>query len=67
MAIANNLKELRTQRNLNQEDLAVAIGSCCRTISRIERGERNPSLELALRIASYMELPLEDIFQAYDP
>ncbi|MCQ2510612.1 MAG: helix-turn-helix domain-containing protein [Lachnospiraceae bacterium] len=67
MAIANNLKELRTQRNLNQEDLAVAIGSCCRTISRIERGERNPSLELALRIASYMELPLEDIFRAYDP
>ncbi|MCQ2500979.1 MAG: helix-turn-helix transcriptional regulator [Lachnospiraceae bacterium] len=67
MAIANNLKQLRTERNLNQEDLAAAIGSCCRTISRIERGDRNPSLELALRIAAYLELPLEDIFQAYDP
>lgn len=67
MAIANNLKQLRLERNLNQEDLALAIGSCCRTISRIEKGDRNPSLELALRIASYLELPLEDIFQAYDP
>lgn len=67
MAITNNLKELRAQRNLKQEDLAVAIGSCCRTISRIEKGDRNPSLELALRIAAYLELPLEEVFQAYDP
>lgn len=55
------------QRNLKQEDLAVAIGSCCRTISRIEKGDRNPSLELALRISAYLELPLEEVFQAYDP
>ncbi len=63
MPISNNLKELRSQRNISQEELAEAIGSCTRTISRIEKGERNPSLELALRIAACLELPVEEIFQ----
>ena len=63
MAIATNLKQIRMERNLHQEDLAVAIGSCGRTIGRIERGERNASLELALRLAKYLDIPVEDLFQ----
>ena len=63
MAIATNLKQIRIERNLHQEDLAIAIGSCGRTIGRIERGERNASLELALRLAKYLELSVEDLFQ----
>lgn len=62
MAVTNNIKELRMERNLIQEDLAAAIGSCSRTIGRIERGERNASLEVALRIARYFQVPVEDIF-----
>ena len=63
MAIATNLKQIRMERNLHQEDLAIAIGSCGRTIGRIERGERNASLELALRLAKYLDIPVEDLFQ----
>ncbi len=63
MAIATNLKQVRMERNLLQEDLAIAIGSCGRTIGRIERGERNASLELALRLARYLEIPVEDLFK----
>jgi len=63
MAIATNLKQIRTERNLLQEDLAIAIGSCGRTIGRIERGERNASLELALRLAKYLDLSVEELFQ----
>lgn len=63
MAINNMLKDIRIERNLIQEDLAEATGSCSRTISRIERGERNPSLEMAIRIARYLNLHVEDIFQ----
>ena len=63
MAIATNLKQVRMERNLLQEDLAIAIGSCGRTIGRIERGERNASLELALRLAKYLEISVEDLFQ----
>lgn len=66
MAIATNLKQIRMERNLHQEDLAVAIGSCGRTIGRIERGERNASLELALRMAKYLELPVEQLFHIHD-
>lgn len=63
MAIATTLKQVRMERNLHQEDLAIAIGSCGRTIGRIERGERNASLELALRLARYLDIPVEDLFQ----
>lgn len=63
MAIATNLKQVRIERNLLQEDLAIAIGSCGRTIGRIERGERNASLELALRLASYLDVSVEELFQ----
>lgn len=66
MAIATNLKQVRTERNLLQEDLAIAIGSCGRTIGRIERGERNASLELALRLAKYLNIPVEELFHVND-
>lgn len=66
MAIATNLKQVRMERNLHQEDLAIAIGSCGRTIGRIERGERNASLELALRLARYLNIPVEELFQISD-
>ena len=66
MAVATNLKQVRMERNLLQEDLAIAIGSCGRTIGRIERGDRNASLELALRLARYLDIPVEELFQIDD-
>ncbi len=66
MAIANSLKQIRIERRLHQEDLAVAIGSCGRTIERIERGECNASLELALRLSQYHKVSVEDIFSIDD-
>ena len=66
MAIATNLKQIRKERNLHQEDLAIAIGSCGRTIGRIERGERNASLELALRLSKYLDIPVEQLFKLND-
>lgn len=63
MAIATNLRQVRTERNLQQKDLAFAVGSSRETIVRIEQGQRNASLELALRIARYLDIPVEDLFQ----
>ncbi len=62
MAISTTLKQIRTERNIRQEDLAIAIGSCGRTIGRIERGERNASLELALRLSRYLGISVEELF-----
>ena len=66
MAINNTLKDIREERNLIQADLAEAIGSCSQTIGHIEREERNPSLEIAIRLAHYLKVPVEDIFQVED-
>ena len=65
-AINNTLKDIREERNLIQADLAEAIGSCSQTIGHIERGERNPSLEITIRLAHYLKVPVEDIFQVED-
>ena len=65
MAINNTLKDIREERNLIQADLAEAIGSCSQTIGRIERGERNPSLEIAIRLAHYLKVPVPYCFCTY--
>ena len=61
MAVSNTLRQVRTERNICQEDLAIAIGSCGRTIGRIERSERSASLELALRLSKYLDV-VEELF-----
>lgn len=63
MAVTNNLRKIREQRGLIQEDLATATGFCTKTISRIERGERTPSAEFMLRVSAYFNLLVEDVFK----
>lgn len=60
--VVNNLKQIRKQRGLNQEDIAIATGYSERTISRIERCDTPPSAEFMLRISAYLNLLVEDIF-----
>ena len=62
MAVSNTLRQVRTERNICQEDLAIAIGSCGRTIGRIERSKRSASLELALRLSKYLDVAVEELF-----
>lgn len=62
MAIINNLKDIREDVGESQEDVANATGACSRTIGRYERGERNPSLEIALRLAKHFEVSVEELF-----
>ena len=66
-SVVNNLKEIRKERSLNQKDLAEAAGTCESTISRIERCERNPSLEMALRLSAYLGLAVEEVFSYEKP
>ena len=62
MAIISNLKDIREDVGESQEDVANATGACSRTIGRYERGERNPSLEIALRLAKHFEVSVEELF-----
>jgi DNA-binding XRE family transcriptional regulator len=58
----NRLAVLRAERALSRQELADALGINYQTIGYIERGEYNPSLELALDVADYFRLPVEAIF-----
>lgn len=60
--VANCLRELRREHGLTQEKLAEDLGVTRHTILALEVGRYVPSIELALRLASYFRRPLESIF-----
>lgn len=58
----NRLEELRLQRGIKQEELAAALKVSRQTISSLENGRYNPSIQLAFRLARYFGLSVEEIF-----
>lgn len=60
--VHNRLNVLRAERGLSRQDRADAVGVHVQTIGYLERGEYNPTLALALRIAGFFELPVEAVF-----
>jgi len=53
------LKELRSKKKLTQEDLAIISGVPRTTISRIETGKRNISIDKLILIANALDRDLE--------
>src|SRR5690606_34918510 len=60
--IYNRIAVLRTERGLSRQELAAAIGVNYQTVGYLERGDYKPSLELALRLAEFFQLPVEAVF-----
>ena len=58
----NNLEKIRKERGLTQNDLVSVLKVSRQTISSIENGRYNPSLELAFDIANYFDMTIEEIF-----
>ena len=58
----NRLEEIRRQRGIKQEELAEAMKVSRQTISSLENGRYNPSVILAIKLARYFEMKVEDIF-----
>lgn len=63
MPLKNRLKEYRAKAGVNQSDMGKLVGVSRQTISMIERGDYSPSVTLALKIARYFSVHVEDIFQ----
>lgn len=59
----NKIKVYRAMKNISQEELATAIGVTRKTINTIETGKYIPSTVLALRIAGYFKVSVENIFE----
>ena len=62
MVVTNNIREIREQRGIYQNDLAAAIGFSTKTVGRVERGDGAPSAEFMLRVSKYFNMLVEDVF-----
>lgn len=62
----NRIKELRKSKGYRQEDLAAALGVSRQTVIAIENNKYNPSLELAMKLARYLQTTVEQLFTLED-
>jgi putative transcriptional regulator len=60
----NRVRELRSARGLSQGELAVALSVSRQTINSIEQDRYSPSLRLAIALARFFDLSVEEIFAA---
>lgn len=62
--VGPRLKRLRMQRGVTLTGLAATTGISKSTLSRLEAGQRRPSLELLLPLAQAYHVPLDDLVGA---
>ena len=60
--LKNKLEQIRKEKGLSQEALALKLDVSRQTISSLENGRYNPSLLLAFKIAKYFDEKIETIF-----
>ena len=60
--VRNENKEYRAKLNMTQEDLAKSVGVRRETISHLEKGKYNPSLQLAHDIAKALQSTIDEVF-----
>lgn len=60
--VRNCVLDLRKERKVTQEAFAEAIGVTRQTVIAIEKGNYTPSVLLALKIAQYFGVSVEDVF-----
>ena len=59
----NEIRTLRSERELSQAELGKALGVSRQTINAIETERYTPSLPLAIALARFFGRPVEEVFQ----
>ena len=62
----NRVYEYRTELGISQEKMAKDLDISRRSISKIECGEQNASLEMVYRICAYLDRMVPDVFPLND-
>lgn len=62
--LGRNVRHLRLQRGLSQEELALDAGMKRSYLSDLERGTRSPSVRALGRLAEALEVPPADLLRA---
>ena len=65
MNIGANIKRLRNQKNITQEQLSTAMNVSCAAVSKWERGETYPDITLLQPLAYFFEVTLDELM-GYD-
>ena len=60
--LRNKLEEMRKNKGLTQEELALKLEVSRQTISSLEKGKYNPSILLAFKISKLFNMSIEEIF-----
>ena len=60
--VQNCVREKRTEKGVTQEDVAEAVGVSRQTVIAIEKGNYVPSVLLAMKLGTYFDLPVEELF-----
>ena len=58
----NKIKQLRKNKGLRQEDIAMLLNVSRQTIVAIENDKYNPTLELAIKMARLLDTTVEEFF-----
>lgn len=58
----NRIKDLRSERGLTQQQLAERVNVSSRTIISLEKGQYNPSVLLAHKLAEFFDCTIEEVF-----
>ncbi|MDA8130895.1 MAG: helix-turn-helix transcriptional regulator [Elusimicrobia bacterium] len=61
--LQNNLRKLRFEKGeMTQEELADKLGVSRQTVYAVEKGKFNPSVLLAIQIAAFFGVRVEEVF-----
>jgi putative transcriptional regulator len=66
-ALNNRLAECRAAKGINKSQLAMRLKKSRAYVTRLERGDISPSVEVALGLARYFARPVEYIFELREP
>lgn len=64
--LKTTIAEQRIKKNMTQTELAEAVGVRRETIGRLEKGQYNPSLKLAMDLSKILEASIYDLFEFYE-
>ena len=62
LVLKNNLKQVRTEQKIFQEELAKMVGTTRQTIIAIEKGTFSPTAKLALLLSIAINKKFEELF-----
>lgn len=58
----NRMRDLRAERGWTQAELGLAVGVSRQAVNALETERHDPSLDLAYRLSTVFELPVEQVF-----